>query len=97
MSLHFVRVGSRYEQIPEVKEAASVPRPLVSIGTGREVPEFERLAREVSEHTSLERLLEWGRAQRPVRRVDEIVTQDEYTHDVLLPLEEPFVLAYDVT
>jgi hypothetical protein len=69
----------------------------LSQGTGRPYPGLERLAREVNEHTSLERVLEWGRGQRPVRRVEEIVTQDEYTHDVLVPLEEPFYLVYDVT
>jgi hypothetical protein len=29
--------------------------------------------------------------------IDEIVTQDEYTHDVLLPIQPPLWLAFDVT
>jgi hypothetical protein len=55
------------------------------------------LAREVGGHTTLHDVLEWGFAQRPVRRVEEIVTQDEYTHDVLVPLDAPLYLAYDVS
>jgi hypothetical protein len=58
---------------------------------------FRDLQRAVSGHASLERVLEWGRTQAPVRRVEEIVTQDEFTHDVLVPLDPPLYLAYDVT
>jgi hypothetical protein len=55
------------------------------------------LAREVGGHTTLHEVLEWGFAQKPVRRVEEIITQDEYTHDVLVPLDAPLYLAYDVS
>ena len=51
----------------------------------------------VAGHTSLERVLEWGRAQTPARRVEEIITQDEFTHDVLVPVDNSRYLAYDVT
>jgi hypothetical protein len=59
--------------------------------------ERQRLAREVAEQSTLGDVLEWGLAQKPVRRVEEIVTQDEYTHDVLVPLAPPLYLAYDVS
>jgi len=55
------------------------------------------LAREVGGHATLHDVLEWGFAQKPVRRVEEIITQDEYTHDVLVPLDAPLYLAYDVS
>jgi hypothetical protein len=61
------------------------------------VPAFDELVARVSEHLSLERVLAWGRAETPVRRVEEIVTQDEFTHDVLVALDAPFYLAYDIT
>jgi len=55
------------------------------------------LAAEVGAHTTLEQVLQWGGGHRPTRRVEEIVTQDEYTHDVLIPLAAPLYLAYDVS
>ena len=62
-----------------------------------DLTERQRLAREVAEQSTLGHVLEWGLAQKPVRRVEEIVTQDEYTHDVLVPLAPPLYLAYDVS
>ena len=57
----------------------------------------DQLARDVADHGTLHDVLEWGFAQKPPRRVEEIVTQDEYTHDVLVPLDAPLYLAYDVS
>lgn len=59
--------------------------------------DLRKLAAEVGGQATLHDVLEWGFAHRPVRRVEEIVTQDEYTHDVLLRLDDPFYLAYDVS
>jgi hypothetical protein len=42
-------------------------------------------------------VLAWGRAQSPPRVVSEIVTQDEYTHDVVLPFDGSHFLAFDAT
>ena len=47
-------------------------------------------------HTLAE-VLAWGRAQSPPRLVSEIVTQDEYTHDVVLPFDGSHFLALDAT
>ena len=58
---------------------------------------FSDLRVAVAGHTTLERVLEWGRAQTPPRRVEEIITQDEFTHDVLVPVDNSQYLAYDVT
>jgi hypothetical protein len=55
-----------------------------------------RLAAVVATQTSLDRALEWGRTQRPAAAVDSILTQDEYTHDVLIPFENRY-LVYDTT
>lgn len=46
---------------------------------------------------TLERVLEWGATQHPPRPIADVVTQDEFTHDVLLPIEPPLWLAFDVT
>jgi hypothetical protein len=42
-------------------------------------------------------VLEWLRAQDPPRVVREIITQDEYTHDVIVPWSERLVLVFDAT
>ena len=55
-----------------------------------------RLTASVSTHTSLERVLDWGRTQRPPVDIESILTQDEYTHDVLIPFEGRY-LVYDTT
>ena len=41
-------------------------------------------------------LLEWAAGQVPRVEVAEIVTQDEYTHDVVLPFAEHY-LSFDTT
>jgi hypothetical protein len=55
-----------------------------------------RLARIVASQSSLEGVLNWGRAQRPPVDIESILTQDEYTHDVLIPFEGRY-LVYDTT
>lgn len=59
-------------------------------------PTRSRLARLVASQNSLESALNWGRAQRPPVDVESILTQDEYTHDVLIPFEGRY-LVYDTT
>lgn len=46
---------------------------------------------------TLAAVLAWGRAQEPPRPVVEIVTQDEYTHDVVVPLGGVHYLSFDTT
>ena len=41
-------------------------------------------------------LMRWCERQQPRANIAEIVTQDEYTHDVLLPFGPAF-LAFDTT
>ena len=41
-------------------------------------------------------LLAWARVQSPPSQVAEIVTQDEYTHDVVLPYGSSY-LSFDTT
>ena len=59
-------------------------------------PTRQRLAAAVARQTSLESVLNWGRAQRPPTDVESILTQDEYTHDVLVAFEGRY-LVYDTT
>ena len=55
-----------------------------------------RLTASVATHTSLERVLDWGRTQHPPVDIESILTQDEYTRDVLIPFEGRY-LVYDTT
>jgi hypothetical protein len=42
-------------------------------------------------------VLAWASKQSPPRSITEIVTQDEYTHDVVLEVEGQRYLAFDTT
>jgi hypothetical protein len=61
--------------------------------------EFAALAAEIDLHRSLRDVLGWA-AKRPedVHRhiVAEVVTQDEFTHDIVVPYRNVF-LVYDTT
>lgn len=46
---------------------------------------------------TLEDVVRWGLAQSPVRIVEEVVVQDEYTHDVVIRHPSGVYLAYDST
>jgi hypothetical protein len=58
--------------------------------------ERDALASAVAEHTTLEQALDWARTLNPPRRVESVLTQDEYTHDVLIPYGSRY-LVYDTT
>jgi len=55
-----------------------------------------RLANIVASQSSLQAVLDWGRQQVPRVDIDSILTQDEYTHDVVIPFEGRY-LVYDTT
>lgn len=59
-------------------------------------PTRVRLANIVASQSSLQGVLDWGRQQVPRVDIDSILTQDEYTHDVLIPFEGRY-LVYDTT
>lgn len=50
----------------------------------------------VQRHVTLADVLVWGLAQRPSAMVSQVVVQDEFTHDVVLPLRDCW-LVYDTT
>jgi hypothetical protein len=59
--------------------------------------QLSRVAAAVSGLLTLADVLEWARAQAPPLQVSEIVTQDEYTHDVVLPFDGAHFLVFDAT
>jgi hypothetical protein len=63
-------------------------------------PEFESLSEEIDRHAGLNQVLAWA-AQKPKSDVHphyvaEVITQDEFTHDVVVPYQNVF-LVYDTT
>jgi len=58
---------------------------------------YDRIAPQLRGQRTLGDVLSWGRAQAPPRSVTEIVTQDEYTHDVLVEIDAPHYLVFDTT
>ena len=46
---------------------------------------------------TLAQVLAWTRTSSPPRPVSCIVTQDEYTHDVVVPLDREIFLVFDTT
>jgi len=62
--------------------------------------EFALLASEIDKHTGLNQMLAWA-ATKPKGQVHpqfvaEVITQDEFTHDVIVPFRTAF-LVYDTT
>jgi hypothetical protein len=60
----------------------------------RELTRFRLALRDLR---TLGPVLGWLGAQEPPRLVADIVTQDEYTHDVIVPWSERLVLVFDTT
>ena len=46
---------------------------------------------------TLEDVVRWGLAQKPVRIIEDVIIQDEYTHDVVIRHPSGVYLAYDAT
>ncbi|HEU4994178.1 MAG TPA: hypothetical protein VFT29_05135 [Gemmatimonadaceae bacterium] len=53
--------------------------------------------RELGNQRTLGDVLAWLRAQDPPRSVTDILTQDEYTHDVVVQWSDRTYLAFDAT
>ena len=62
--------------------------------------EFDRIADEVDRHGGLNEVLAWAagkpRDELHPHIVAEVVTQDEFTHDIIVPYKNIF-LVYDTT
>jgi hypothetical protein len=74
--------------------ARQVPVQAVAPIAERDLARFRIALRELR---SLAGVLGWLAAQDPPRHVSEIVTQDEFTHDVVVPWSERLVLVFDAT
>jgi hypothetical protein len=59
--------------------------------------EFEELAVAIAGHWTLKTVLDWCLAQSPPVLNADVVTQDEFTHDLIVPLPSGTHLVYDST
>ena len=61
---------------------------------------FNKLEKILAKHLTLGNVLTWANSQDKSdfipNIVDEVITQDEYTHDVIIPFQDIF-LVYDTT
>lgn len=48
-------------------------------------------------HRTLEEVVRWGLAHKPPLLLSDVVVQDEFTHDAVLPVRKGVVLVYDCT
>ena len=60
-------------------------------------PERQALELALTTLNSLEKVLAWARGLVPPTAIEEILTQDEYTHDVLLRIHGGRYLNFDTT
>jgi hypothetical protein len=58
---------------------------------------LQDIARTVERHAALDDVLAWARAADPARDFDQVVTQDEFTHDVVVRYDSTAYLVYDAT
>jgi hypothetical protein len=59
--------------------------------------ELDEVRRQVEPLRSLGDLLDWARRLSPPVACPAVVTQDEYTHDVLIPYDDRRWLDFDTT
>jgi hypothetical protein len=59
--------------------------------------EAEQIGRVVAEHRGLDDVFAWGRRQSPPVHPADVIKQDEFTHDVLVPLATRRWLVYGTT
>jgi len=59
--------------------------------------EREELSRIVAGHLGLDDIFAWGRQQSPPIHPADVIRQDEFTHDVLVPFPQGRWLVYGTT
>lgn len=71
-----------------------VPIHGASAATAGEIPAFQAA---LKDQRTLGDVLAWLREQDPPRSVTDILTQDEYTHDVIVQWSDDRYLVFDAT
>ena len=64
---------------------------------GLDAVEAQALAADLGRLGSLHALLRWGLGHEPALVIDDVVIQDEFTHDVVIPYRDGLFLVFDTT
>ena len=59
--------------------------------------ERAQLTAATARHGTLADVIQWGVLRTPAALVTDVIVQDEFTHDVIVPLSQDRVLVYDTT
>jgi hypothetical protein len=74
-----------------------VPLIVVENSANLGTDEFETISRAVADHSTIKRALEWLMSHSPPLVPIDAVAQDEFSHDIVVPLSESLYLVYDST
>ena len=96
-----VQVRSRGAGAPGARGQRKVVGMKIHNRTSVRTPELDELLAEVARHESLADVMRWGFRQ-PAGTVHptviaDVVVQDEYSHDVVVPWRDGLVLVYGTT
>jgi hypothetical protein len=69
----------------------------VSVPSGFRHEKLDGLVAALEHQRTLGDVMSWLRTLDPPRSIGDIVTQDEYTHDVIAAIDDTLVLAFDTT
>ena len=58
---------------------------------------FDRIAEDVASHRSIKHAIDWMARQNPPLFPAGMVTQDEFSHDILIACRDGLWLVYDTT
>lgn len=70
---------------------------LLEVDTHLHAGERAELAALLSGHRTLEQVVRWTLARTPPATIADVVVQDEFTHDVIVPWTAGRYLVYDTT
>lgn len=59
--------------------------------------EFDAVARAVERHATMERALAWFAAHSPRLVPEDLIVQDEFSFDLLVPYRNGLYLCYDIS
>ena len=57
----------------------------------------DEILKEVETLGSLEQAMNWAFARKPAAQLVNVVTQDEFTHDIVIRVDEDVFLNFDTT
>jgi len=98
------RTARLLEIVPRPLARGAAPRQTERVATpplenraGLDADRLREIQSVIADHGNLDRAVRWGLGADPRRVVSDVVVQDEYTHDVVMPWGDGLFLVYDCT